>query len=227
MKVLLHLGQNKSIATNIHWKNLFDMIMSILEVNGSYCCRCNKSLSRTEVKLCNGCGRMAYCSRACQKEDWLNGHSVTCCKSYTNETAGQFQGRYEPELPSDERATAKLKELEINVNMIQLKLFLDNAEDILRQAETLVLPLYDCVVRFDLCEYPPTVEVVDYREVFIETEEREGFESSRSKENITCDYYSYIINGELDEDGDILRLLMQRLFPHEWLTNEKKRGTRE
>ena len=68
---------------------------------------------------------------------------------------------------------------------------------------------------------------MDYREVFIETEEREGFESSRSKENITCDYYSYIINGELDEDGDILRLLMQRLFPHEWLTNEKKRGTRE
>jgi len=48
--------------------------------------------------------------------------------------------------------------------MIHLKLLLDNAEDILRQAKGLDLPFYDCVVCFDLCKCPPTVRVEDYRE---------------------------------------------------------------
>ena len=90
---LARLGQNTDITNNVNCKKLFDMTMAILDLNGSYCCRCNKSLSRTEVKLCNGCGLMSYCSRACQREDWSNGHSLTCCKSYTDEIAGQFQGR--------------------------------------------------------------------------------------------------------------------------------------
>ena len=77
--------------------------------------------------------------------------------------AGQFQGRYLPEtIPSKRRAAAKLKELEKNMNMIQLKLFLDNAESILRQANALDTPLHDCVVSFDLRECPPTVEVDKY-----------------------------------------------------------------
>ena len=221
MKALVHLDKNADITANVYWKDLFDMVMSILDVNGSYCCRCNKSLSRTEVKLCNGCGCMIYCSRACQKEDWLNGHSLTCCKEHDNVEAGQFQGRIEPDVPEDERAAAKLKEIEININMIQLKLLLDNAEDILRQAEALDLPLYDCVVIFDLCECPLTVVVEDYRDGFFTPEARKEFEDSRSKENIKCDYYSYIINGELDEDGDIPRLYMQRLFPLKWLTKNE------
>ena len=223
MKALVHLDQNKSIATNIHWKELFDMVMSILDMNGSYCCRCNKSLSKTEVKLCNGCGCMVYCSRACQTEDWLHGRSVTCCKIFTNETAGQFQGRYIPnEVPENERAARKMKDLEINMNMVQLKLLLDNSEDILRQAEALDLPLYECVVCFDLCECPPTVVVEECGENFLNPEALKGFKKTRSKENITCDYYSYIINGELDEDGDVPRVNMQRLFPLKWLTKKKK-----
>jgi len=203
---LVHLEQSIDITN----KKLLDMVKSILDINGSYCCRCNKSLSRT------------YCSRACQREDWINGHSVACCESFTNETAGQFQGFYEPDIPDDERAATKMKEMEINMNMIQLKLLLDNSEDILRQAEALELPLYDCVVCFDLCKCPPTFVVDDYKENFLKTEAVKGFEETRSKENITCDYYSQIFNGEFDEDGDAPRLCTQRLFPHEWLTNKKK-----
>ena len=79
---------------------------------------------------------MTYCSRACQKEDWFNGHNVTCCKAYIYEYAAQFQGRYIPEkVPENERAAAKSNEIEKNISMIQLKLFLDNAEDILSQAK--------------------------------------------------------------------------------------------
>jgi len=133
---------------------------------------------------------MAYCSRECQREDWLNGHSVTCCETFTNETAGQFQGIYEPDVPDDERAATKMKETEINMNMIQLKLFLGNAEDILRQAKALDLHLSDCVVCFDLCKCPPTVVVEDYKENFLKTEAVKGFEETRSKENITCDYHT-------------------------------------
>lgn len=62
---------------------LLDMVRSILNLNESYCCWCNKSLSKAEVKQCNGCQCMTYCSRACQREDWLNGHKLTCNEPYT------------------------------------------------------------------------------------------------------------------------------------------------
>ena len=47
-------------------------------------------------------------------------------------------------------------------------------------------------------------------------EERKGFEDSRSKDNITCDFY--IFNGEFDVDG----IRMQRLFPREWLRKKAR-----
>ena len=112
-KEILRLEGNDN--TSKECRELLDMAKSVLNLNGSYCCRCNKSLSKTEVMECNGCGRMSYCSRACQKEDWSNGHKLACCKTYTDATAGHFQGRYEPELPEGERAAAKLKDLEINM----------------------------------------------------------------------------------------------------------------
>ena len=121
---LARLEQNADITTNPKCKKLLDMARSLLVINGSYCCRCNKSLSKTEVKLCNDCGSMAYCSRACQKEDWFSGHSQSCCKQYTDEISGQFQGRFHPIIQENERAAAKMKELEINLSSVQLKIFL-------------------------------------------------------------------------------------------------------
>jgi len=213
-------------TNNPKCKKLLDMVRSIIDMNGSYCCRCNKSLSRTEVMECNGCGRMAYCSKACQRADWLNGHSVTCyCKTYTVATAGQFQGRFVPHSsPDDERGALKLKELEVNSTMVHLKLFLDHSETILSKAKGLDIPLYDCVAVFNLSQCPPTIEVKKYTDWFdIDTPaEQKGFEETRSKDNITCIYYSQFFNGELDEDGDIPLLLQQRLFPHEWLVKQTK-----
>jgi len=204
--------ENKDISNNIkRARDLLDMVRSILDISGRFCCRCNKSLSKTEVMECNGCHRMAYCSKSCQKEDWLNGHKLACCCSYTEEVAGQFQGRVMPSTePDNERAAAKMKELEKNMNMAQQKLFLDHSDTILSQAKALDLPLHDCVVEFDLCKCPPIIKVEDYRKGFT-GEERKGFEETRSKENITCIYHSHIINGESD-------LCMQRLFPLEWLS---------
>jgi len=203
-------------------QSLLDMVKSILNLNGSYCCRCNKSLSRTEVKQCNGCHQMTYCSIECQRDDWLNGHKLACCSSPTMENIGQFQGRMRPRKePDDERAAGKLKELETNMNMIQLKLFLDNARIILSQARGLDTPLYDCIVTFDLRECPPIVTTRRSSFIF-DTPQRKGFEESRSIENITCVYHSFSYNGELDGKGEVQLFDIQRLFPHEWLVKQTK-----
>ena len=221
----MRLQQNINMTTNIKCRGLLDMVSSILYLNGSYCCRCNKSLSKTEVKQCNGCHRMAYCSKACQKEDWFNGgHMLACCKSYTDETAEQFQGRILPtKTPENERAAMKLKDLEINMNMIQLKLFLDNSETILDQARILGIPLCDCVVAFDLRACPHTIEVQGHNENYMTPEAASGFDETHSKENITCVYVSPIFIGAVvespGESGSTPHLKIQRLFPHEWLVN--------
>ena len=203
----------KDIKNNIKW-GLLDMIRGILYINGSYCCQCNKSLSKAEVMECNGCHQMTYCSKACQREDWwLNGHNLSCCKRGTHETGGFFQGRFQPtSLPDNVRATAQLSEIEINMTMIQLKLFLDHSETILIHAKGLDIPLCDCVVYFGLRDSPLTVEVKDYMTVFGSRCALEGFQKSRSKDNIMCVYYSTIYSGELI-DG----VAMQRFFPLEWL----------
>ena len=220
-KELKCLEKEEVVTTNPNCKELLDMARSILNLNGSYCCRCNKSLSRTKVKLCNGCGCMAYCSKACQKEDWLNGHKLTCCKSYTDETAGQFQGRVLPEtLPVCPRIAAKFKELEINMNMIQLKLLLDNSETILSQAKALDLHLSDCVVSLDLRYCPPTIGVKKYTHWFDTPEEKRGFDETRSKENITCISFSHRESDE--DDGTIPVFQIQKLYPSEWLMKQSK-----
>ena len=221
---LVRLEEDERIKNDPNCRVLLDKVRSTLDINGSYCCRCNKSLSKTEVMECNGCNRMTYCSRACQKEDWLNGHSLACCMVATGEKVGQFQGRLWPTLaPDDKRAAAALKELEVNVNMIQLKLFYDNAETILNQADVLDLSLYDCVVVFDLRCCPVEVVVKKYTDYCNAPGTKKGFEESRSKENITCMYDSFVYsNEELDEDEDSApSIRVQRLYPHEWLSTSR------
>ena len=83
---LMQLGQDKVISSNVKCNKLFDMVRAIHDLSGAYCTRCNKSLGKTEIKRCNGCNRMSYCSKACQREDWLSGHNLTCSnKHYTVE----------------------------------------------------------------------------------------------------------------------------------------------
>jgi len=205
-------------------KKLLDMIRGIVDLNGLYCCRCNKSLCRTDVKVCNGCLRMSYCSTDCQREDWMNGHDINCCKTLKHVPLGQFQGRLFPvAVPDNERTAAKLEELEKNQTMIQLKLFLDNAEGILKQAEAMELPLYDCVVTFDLRVRPPTTFFMTHYTVWCNTPElKKWYEETRSKENIMCVYCSSMFYEELLDEGKFPRLIIRRLFPHEWLIKQNK-----
>ena len=212
-KELARLERNAKITNDINCKKVLGMTRNILDINGCYCCRCNKALNRTEVKLCNSCNIVAYCSRACQKKDWHKRHKLACCKTYTIEKVGQFQGRVMPRI-----VPAKLKEMEINANMIQLKLFLDHSETILSQVKELDIPLYDCVVRFDLTSCPLEVTTDNYID-HDDPELKKSFEDSRSKENIACIFIAYMYDGSL-VDGKIPTLNMQRLFPHEWLSEE-------
>lgn len=166
---------------------------------------------------------MTYCSRACQRAEWLNGHNQVCCKEYTDEYMGVFQGRIMPfSAPEDERA-AKLEELEINNNMIQLKLFLDHSVTILEQVKSLNIPVYDCIVKFDLTHCPPKVTTYHYSNVYGTKPGKEHYEASRSEKNITCMYSSYnLVRGMTDHLGKPATILgMQRLFPCEWLTQKK------
>ena len=196
-------------------QELLDMIKSIVNLNGSFCCQCGKSLRKTAVKLCNGCGLMAYCSKECQREDWLNGHELACCKSPTPETMGQFQGRLLTTMTSySVKAVTKLKDLEVNISMIQLKLFVENAESILSQAKALGVPIHDCVVQFDLRGCPPVFDVLKYTNYFNTPSSQRGFVLSRSTQNIACTYICSIHNREVNGDGVIPNLIMYRLFPH-------------
>lgn len=169
---------------------------------------------------------MAYCSRACQEKDWLSGHKLMCSKPFTKENSGQFQGTILPQtIPNEEREAIKLKELEINMSMIQLKLFLDNSERILSQARALVIPLYDLVVVFELLQCPPKITAVKYTNYFNTPESKKSFEDSRSKKNITCIYVShYYDNSEkLGDDGVARRLVMQKFFDCSWLQDDTKK----
>ena len=88
------LGSLEKIATsNTDVKVLFDMVECILENVGSFCCRCNKSLARTEVMEWNGCHRITYCSMECQRKDWLNGHSVTSVSHIPMKQQDSFKAR--------------------------------------------------------------------------------------------------------------------------------------
>ena len=116
------------------------------------------------------------------------------------------------------------KSLEINIMTIQLKLFLDHSETILRQASSLDIPLWDCVVEFDLRDCPFTIETKRYTIHYDSAELKKAFDGSRSKDNITCIYWSNVYNGELDEDRDIPTLEMQRFFRHEWLSKKEKKS---
>ena len=144
-----------------------------------------------------------------------DGHKVSCCKSFTNELAGQFQGRLAPDsTPENERAAVKLKELETNLNMIQLKLLIDNSNTILSQATSFDIPLCDCMVNFDLRECPPTVDVKKYTDVYVTPEQLRRFEETRSKENITCIYCTYYGG---DSEG---RVVTPGFYPHNWLSKQ-------
>jgi len=217
-EMLVLLEDGTSVTGKAKCKELVDMVRCIIDLNGSYCCRCNKSFgNKTDVKQCNGCGCMTYCSEACQKKDWLNGHKLACCKTYTDETAGQFQGRIQPlEVPENERIAESLKNVEINITTIQLKLFLDNSEAILHQARSLDIPLCDCVVLFNLRPCPVKVECKLYTDVYNTPEVRKGFTDTRSRENITC-IYTGSFNGGKDQDINASMIDMQRFFPYSWL----------
>lgn len=179
------------------------------------------SLGRTEVKECNGCSRMTYCSKECQKKDWLNGgHNLTCNKDPAEVSMYHFQGRIRP-VPKTERDATKLKALEINMTMIQQKLFLENAETILSLASSLNLQLCDCVVEFDLRDCPATIKTMHYGAYFDTPKLMKCFEDNRSMDRIICTYNSYAINGELDENEDFFTLHMQRSFQLSWLLSKQ------
>jgi len=193
--------KNGSITSHPRFKEILDKLKCILVINGPYCCRCNTPLKKTEVKQCNGCSLMVYCSKSCQREDWLNGgHKLLCSKPFTEENSGQFQGRMWPvAVPKDERAAAKLEKLEKNIKMIQLKLFRESTVTIIIQAKALDLPLCDCIVSFDLSECPPEIEV-----------KRQTW-NSQSKDNVTCVFQTYLYN-----EGKVQKHSMQRTVPIEF-----------
>ena len=66
------------------------------------------------------------------------------------------------------------------------------------------------------------VEVKKYTDVYVRPDLIRWFEESRSKENITCHYYSRIHNVEMGESDANKIMGLQRFFPHKWLMKQGK-----
>jgi hypothetical protein len=54
-----------------------DQVIQCLETTSSICKI--KGCNKKGIKRCSGCGWSRYCSRECQKNDWLS-HKSNCCK---------------------------------------------------------------------------------------------------------------------------------------------------
>ena len=54
-----------------------------IQPNIQNCCsNCLEELVMPEARLkCGGCKKRIYCSKSCQKSDWVKGHNFWCCKA--------------------------------------------------------------------------------------------------------------------------------------------------
>lgn len=121
------------------------------------------------------------------------------------------------------RVGKKLADLLTNLTMIQLKLFLDNSDD--HKPSKLVRSSF---VRLcgSIClqKCPHTITVTKYTEYYGSSAvQLNGYECSRSRENIACVYNACLYNGDSGEvEGKVTKLVTQRLFPHVWLLKQSK-----
>ena len=68
---------------------------------------CNKNCNNTSVLKCSSCKTASYCSRQCQKKDWINGHKGVCS------IKGQY---FNDHLNTVSEIRDNIKDLDLNIS---------------------------------------------------------------------------------------------------------------
>lgn len=131
LKVTSHTGSDEGIA-----------VMTA-------CRQCKKLLVVEEAKRCSRCKLATYCSKDCQRENWIKGeHKIECSKMKALHVIAEEQG-------ASKKDVARALKNEKNASAIGSKLFFDNPSKVVMRAIAKKLSILDCVVVIDMCQAPP------------------------------------------------------------------------
>jgi hypothetical protein len=190
-----------------HICKFVDLLSSIMELNEGSCSRCNKLIEWHTALFCEGCRRVAYCGKKCQKKDWRHGtHSSDC--SFLARSADVF--RLTTFEVKSSRNKSMLTGLRNNIVTSQNQLFLRHEVSIMR---LLTLPdRSDYIAVFDHNNQHP-FSIVHYHEQFVEANEMTWFEEFRSPDKVICLFTFGVFNGEFDEEGKYNKITLYAAFP--------------
>jgi hypothetical protein len=186
-----------------------DLLSSIMDLNLVTCSHCNIPIEWRTALFCEGCRRVTYCGKKCQKEDWRHGtHSSDC--SFLARSADvlgltTFDVRRS-------RNKSKLTGLRNNMVTSQRKMFLRHEDALSRQLLTYP-DRSDYISVFNLSNQQRPISFVHFDVLFTCPKQRKWFEDFRSSDKVVCQFTSYVLNGELDEEGNVNIIRVWASFP--------------
>jgi len=200
-----------------HICKFVDLLSSIMKLNEGSCSRCNKPIEWHTALFCEGCRRVAYCGKKCQKNDWCHGtHSWDC--SFLACSADMM--RLTTFEVKSSRNKSMLTGLRNNIVTNQKKLFLRHEVSILSRLLTLpdrsdYIAVFVCpaLLLFDQNQLKQSISIVHYHDELTCLTERKWFEEFRSPDKVICLFTSSVFNGEFDEEGNLNIIRVWAAFP--------------
>jgi hypothetical protein len=185
------------------------ILSSVMELNEGSCSRCNKRIEWHTALFCVGCRRVAYCGVKCQKEDWRYGSHSSSCSFLA--CSADMMGLTTFDVKSS-RNISELTGLRNNIITSQKKLFLRH--EVALSTQLLTYPdRSDYIAVFDLSNEQEPIIIEHYHDRFFYSKQRKWFEDFRSREKVVCLFTSQVLNGELDEEGNVNRIALFAAFP--------------
>jgi hypothetical protein len=196
-------------AEKSHLVQFLDILVSIMILSKGSCSRCNKPIEWHTALFCEGCRRVAYCGKKCQKKDWRCGsHSSHC--SFLSSSA-DMMGLTTFEVKSSINIS-ELTGLRNNIVTSQKKLFLQHKSALFSQLLN-YQDRSDYIAVFDLSNKQKPIIVEHYHVVYACPKQRKWFEDVRLPGKLICVFMSQVFNDELNEDGDVNIIHLFAIFP--------------
>jgi tetratricopeptide (TPR) repeat protein len=186
----------------------FDILSSVIELNEGSCSRCNKPIDWRTALFCEGCRRVAYCGVKCQKKDWRYGSHCWNCSFLA--CSAHVLGLTTCDVRRS-RNIVELTGLRNNIITSQKKLFLQH--EVALFSQLLTYPdRSDYIVVFDLSTKQQPFIFVHYSVQCTCSTQRKWFEDFRSLEKVVCLFMSDVLNGEIDDEGNVNRIGVYAAF---------------
>ena len=186
----------------------FDILSSVIELNEGSCSRCNKPIDWRTALFCEGCRRVAYCGVKCQKKDWRYGSHCWNCSFLA--CSAHVLGLTTCDVRRS-RNIVELTGLRNNIITSQKKLFLQH--EVALFSQLLTYPdRSDYIVVFDLSTKQQPFIFVHYSVQCTCSTQRNWFEDFRSLEKVVCLFMSDVLNGEIDDEGNVNRIGVYAAF---------------